>query len=718
MHRIFDKNGRLFEFEPESLVDDTNYVKELAQMCHVSTQAFTSAICRLVAQKPLDDQSGDDVLTVHWMDIVGEYAELFDVMGSLDLVNETIAHCLESGSEACLPCQRESPTNEIEATTESATSTASLNTALPAEASPVASIPEHAVSFPETAAAEVNDMFLWIRPLFKNWVLLSICSGGAYSLQRMDLIENMHSVRQLANDSMEARADAGSQRDIIRLATTLSDALPLNEQAYQLANGLCEYFGCDRVTVLEVNNSNALVLSVSGQPTFNRRSNSVRIGQQMVGRIVKTGEAFWFDGNYSELPDSLTTIIRSYTDETLVNSFALLPLKTMVAPVYPSKEEITQEAISRGSASQQKIVGAVLVEQIEDVLDPEMIGSRWQKVEHLVSNQFSKSRKFDSVFMIRFLTLLGRFTALYRGQTRRKAFAISGVLAVLILGALVIPADFKIRCEGYLKFEDTLEIYAQSDGSVQQLHAFDGKAVNKGDVLLIQSNVSLETEGMKLAGKMNALKIELEELNDSRITASLSPEDEENHRSHDLVKQIRKIEIELQQLQRQKTLIESEIDDLTISAPFDGTIAGWNVENRLFDRPVEKGTHLFSIIPATSKLKLDLRVPDQRAGYVQTAWRDAAMQEKRLPVFFRLASAPNIDRQAVVESVSPGLELDRHVGYTLPIEATPVDEIPTSEQKSKTAVIAKIVCGRKSFAYCKAYEVIDWIHARMFEFLH
>ena len=131
---------------------------------------------------------------------------------------------------------------------------------------------------------------------------------------------------------------------------------------------------------------------------------------------------------------------------------------------------------------------------------------------------------------------------------------------------------------------------------------------------------------------------------------------------------------------------------------------------------MEKGTHLFSLIPKDASFKLELRVPDQRAGYVQTAWQEANENDNELPVVFRLASAPGKDRKANVSFVSPGLERDEHIGYALPIYAMATDEIPEAERKSRTAVMAKVICGRRSFAYCKSYEAIDWIRSKFFEF--
>ena len=189
-----------------------------------------------------------------------------------------------------------------------------------------------------------------------------------------------------------------------------------------------------------------------------------------------------------------------------------------------------REAISPGSASEKKTIGVVQVEQIEDVVQRPVLQERWDGIKRLVLNQYRNSRKYDSIFLVRLWTKLGRFAALYRGQTRRKAIAITSLIAALMIGSLIIPADFKVRCEGYLVFDQTMEFYSKGEGNVTELNVFDGKAVKRGDVLLVQQNHEVTMESAKLAALIAQKKAEVDDLNDCLLYTSPSPRDQRGSR--------------------------------------------------------------------------------------------------------------------------------------------------------------------------------------------
>ena len=111
-----------------------------------------------------------------------------------------------------------------------------------------------------------------------------------------------------------------------------------------------------------------------------------------------------------------------------------------------------------------------------------------------------------------------------------------------------------------------------------------------------------------------------------------------------------------------------------------------------------------------------MKVPDQRSGYVQNAFRKSDSKEKNLQVEFSIASFPDQQYEAEVTHINPGLEQDTDLGYVLPVEAIPTSELPEG-LRAGIPVVAKVECGRKSFIYCKTYEFVDWMHRTTFEYL-
>ena len=758
MHQVYVNATSYFELSEQALIEMDQFVIELAQFCHGESNASASAICYL-------EQSEDESSTVGWFQAIGEDAELLSTFGHAGVWNAEIINAIQTGVETRLLFCRETGTftNQDNDEDEKAESNGVPEYVElgPLEYTPVAdsspgNLPHEngassngrhlakawwTTDFSVASSLYENEVSqerladqphpheepflpspiaaLWIRPLSAINAVVSICQiDQENKTEFIHVVHNAHTLREIHGVLGQARAENESTRKILRLATGLSGSLPLPEQAYHQANEIRQYLDCDRVAIFDINRHCATALAVSGQPKFNRRSNSIRASQDLVGSIAQTGEAFWFNGDFEELSDSLKKKTKRYMDETLVNSFAIFPLIQQEKPTYPSEEETMQEAISPGSASKQKTIGAVLVEQTEDFIDREPVQEEWNLVKPLVTNQYAKSRQYDSIFLIRLWTLLGRFAAFYRGQTKRKAWIITSLIVVFIFGSLLVQSDFKVRCEGYLIVEGTKDLYSQGDGLVSELNVHDGKQVQAGEVLIVQENLELENERLKLIGQISQLRAEIDEFNDKRVSAMLFPESDKDRDSPKSSQEVRKREVELNELLRQKKIVEQEIAHLTIRAPFAGTIAGWKAERRLLDRPLEKGTHLFSVIPLDAECKLELRVPDQRAGYVQTAWQQAQTTQTSLEIVFRLASAPGVDRYGHVTFVSPGLEKDEDIGYALPVYARSQTEIPTTQLRSRTAVMGKVVCGRGSLAYCKSYEALDWLKSKFFEFVY
>ena len=709
MFQILESSGQSLNFSEESVTNFEKFLHELGDFCHALGEATASAIvsCQV-------DES--DELSLTWQGTAGSEVERLENLSGWEHVKPRIRLSLERSMETCLAYCRASgavsPLGNTVSTVESNRGSSATETAN--DNAPIVVILEE--PSPEAPAPALPESVLWIRPISKRCVLLSICPKTSLTKPLLYIVHNAHHARSSCLAELEAKKKHADTRKVVRLAEKVSSKLPLKEQGYLLANEISQFLDCDRVTIFDVNNSSANAIAVSGQPKFDRRSNTIRTGQNMVGRIAKTGSPFWFSGNFDELADSLKDIVRRYTDESLVNSFVLFPIVSTKHPVYPSEEETMLEAINPGSASEEKTIGAVLVEQIEDTLEQPAVESQWKEIHSLVRHQYQNSRKYDSIFLGRWWDALGRFAEFYRGQTKKKAIAITSAIAIVLLGAFLIPADFQIRCEGYLVFENTLEMYSKGEGDVVELLVNDGQEVKAGDLLVVQRNIPMEQELEKIMGEVSETKTEIESLNDSRSMSFFSSNKASENNTEEIAQKVKQLDAKLAKLERQAELAQSNLQLLEYRAPFDGVVAGWKARRRLLGRPLEKGTHLFSLIPLESNFRLELRVPDQRAGYVQTAWAKALEKEETLEVTFKLASSMGKSRLAHVDFVSPGLERDEHIGYSLPIYAAALEKLPAAETKSRTAVLAKVKCGRCSFAYCKSYEVIDWVKSKIFEY--
>ena len=516
----------------------------------------------------------------------------------------------------------------------------------------------------------------------------------------------------------EARIRQNALQEALELGQSTSLTLEKEKSGFLLANGLKSYLNVDRVTLIEQTGTQMRTLAVSGQVTFNRRANVVRYTERLAQVVLKSGEALWFDGDQEELAQPIQKAVRKYIDESLVQSFALLPIVERQQPVFASEEQALIELVNPGRTDIRKIRGAVLVESIQNPIDRSKMEAQWEQARPQVENNFNNAKQHSDMFMLPLILLMTKFFALFRGHTRRTAWGLTLTAAVLIAAGFLIQTDFKVRCEGYLQPEKMHHVFVGKDGVVTQVLAKEGQQVAAGQPLMILQNRELELELANLTGELKEKKQQHEHMIFRRLSHSEdSPEQTSSDLSyHEMAEQTGLLSKQIASLEKRLALKQKQIDSLSVRAPFAGQVMGWNVDRKFLNRPLEQGVRLFSVAKVNNKRLLELKVPDQRSGYVQNAFRKSDSKEKNLQVEFSIASFPDQQYEAEVTHINPGLEQDTDLGYVLPVEAIPTSELPEG-LRAGIPVVAKVECGRKSFIYCKTYEFVDWMHRTTFEYL-
>ena len=516
----------------------------------------------------------------------------------------------------------------------------------------------------------------------------------------------------------EARTRQNALQDALELGQSTSLTLEKEKSGFLLANGLKSYLDVDRVTLIEQTGTHMRSLAVSGQVTFNRRANVVRYTERLAEVVLKSGEALWFDGDQDELAEPIQKAVAKYIDESLVQSFALLPIVQRQQPVFASEEQALIELVNPGRTDIREIRGAVLIESIQNPIDRPKLEARWEQVRPQVENNFNNAKQHSDMFMLPLILLMTKFFALFRGHTRRTAWGLTLAATVLIAAGFLIRTDFKVRCEGYLQPEKMHHVFVGKDGVVTQVLAKEGQQVEADQPLMILQNRELELEFANLTGELK----EKQQQHEHMIYRRLSHSDETSEQTssdlsyHEMAEQTGLLSKQIASLEKRLALKQKQMDSLSVRAPFAGQVMGWNVDRRFLNRPLEQGVRLFSVAKNNDKRLLELKVPDQRSGYIQNAYRQSDSKEENLQVEFSIASFPDQQFEAKVTHINPGLEQDTDLGYVLPVEAIPTSELPEG-LRAGIPVVAKVECGRKSFIYCKTYEFVDWMHRTTFEYL-
>ena len=207
-------------------------------------------------------------------------------------------------------------------------------------------------------------------------------------------------IQQLADQQAgDARTRQNALQDALELGQSTSLTLEKDKSGFLLANGLKSYLDVDRVTLIEQTGTQMRSLAVSGQVTFNRRANVVRYTERLAEVVLKSGEALWFDGNKDELAEPIQKAVAKYIDESLVQSFALLPIVERQQPVFASEEQSLIELVNPGRTDIRKIRGAVLIESIQNPIDRPKLEARWEQVRPQVENNFNNAKQHSDCLL-------------------------------------------------------------------------------------------------------------------------------------------------------------------------------------------------------------------------------------------------------------------------------------------------------------------------------
>ena len=107
---------------------------------------------------------------------------------------------------------------------------------------------------------------------------------------------------------------------------TAHEKLDVRQTAYTIANEGRRLIGCDRVSVAIRRGGSCPIEAVSGQDTFDKRSNVTVMLGKLATAVVKTGEDVWYSGDTSDMAPQVEAALDAYVDESHTKAIAILPL--------------------------------------------------------------------------------------------------------------------------------------------------------------------------------------------------------------------------------------------------------------------------------------------------------------------------------------------------------------------------------------------------------
>lgn len=606
-------------------------------------------------------------------------------------------------------------------------------------------VPPHSGAAPgdDESAANPTEFLLVVAPIVTDrgvdgLVEIFQRTGARLNTQR-GYLRFLMQICELAGEYLKSRrlrdftAKQTLWEQLEGFTSLVHERLDSRTTAFTIANEGRRLIGCDRVTVVLKHGPKYVVEAISGQDTFDKRSNVVRMLRDLSAVVVKSGEDLWYAGDTTNLSPQVEKAVNAYVDESHTKQIAVLPLREADPlsddPNRPKRRE--------------NMLGAIVIEQLVDSRPPDGLMQRVDVVRRHSSTALTNAQSHEHLFLLPLWRTIGKSRFLVAARNLPKTILASMAILAAILAMWLVRWDFTVVSDGRLLPEVRQYVFAAQDGIVYDVPVDDGDAVAAGQVVARQRNRVLEGQITELEGQINTNDGQQRLLDVQYRQAKGRPDS----RDADLISlgsEISKLRGEGESLKSQLAILKEEEANLTITSPIDGKVVTWKVRDLIQNRPVRTGARLMEIANPNKEWELEIDVPEAKMGHVIRYMRQLREQDPDAPleVTFMLASNPGVEFRGRVTHVDSSAEIKGESGNTVRMDvAFDQDELlwmmPGATEKTVAAlkadpaaaakaidelkrnlkvgadIKAKIHCGRKPIGYVWFHELWEFIQSRI-----
>ena len=489
----------------------------------------------------------------------------------------------------------------------------------------------------------------------------------------------------------------------------LQRARTVRDVSMTAANETRRLVNVDRVSVARRRGRKVPVEAVSGQDSVNKRANLTRRMSRLCRAVMKTGEPLTFTGDASKLPPQVDRPLAEYLQESGSRMVLVLPLFDADRDL--GRKHDDPDDVRRRRP--RKVIGALVVERINESRGEPGLNQKLDLLADHVAAALQNAREHERLLIGTPLRVAGRATEWLHGRKLVKTLLAVGTLAAVVAALWLVPYPYRVTGGGKLVPVEQYRVFAPFDGEVTAVHVEGGERVRAGDKLVSLRNPDLAQELLGLQQQINE-----QQSRRAAIYAQLNEASAGGDRDRDRDERLGRLEgelgvadAELAGLVAREKLLSERAAQSEVVAPADGTIATFQVDRLLRNRPVGRGEVLLELMDDAGDWRLELHVPDSRMGHVTD--RIAEVDSDALPVEFVLASDPEHTYAATVDEIAGRFEPDAEAGNVVRVFATPDAPAALPTLRIGTEVKAKIDCGPEPLGFVLFGDVVEFVRKNL-----
>jgi multidrug efflux pump subunit AcrA (membrane-fusion protein) len=463
--------------------------------------------------------------------------------------------------------------------------------------------------------------------------------------------------------------------------------------AYTIANEGRRLIDCDRVSIAINKGRKCVIEAVSGQDTFDKRSNTVTLLSELATAVIATGETIWYTGDTSAMAPQVEEAVHEYVDECHSKAVAVVPLKE------PHDES--------DPTARPKVLGALIVEQIEDSRPRDGMIQRIEIVANHSSIALANSLEYNELFLMPVWRALGKSKWVVEARQLPYTISIGAAVLVALLILCFWPGDFELTGKGKLQPVVRREVFANMDGNIEKVMVEHGDMVKKDQVLARMRNIELSVKMAEAQGQMEQTRAQLIATANA-LDGRLNAEERNRQESEQL-----KLQSQLDSLKQQLELYKIKKAQLNITSPIDGQMVTWDAQQTLMGRPVQQGNALMTVVNPNGDWELEIQMPESRMGFITDAQTELGPD---LRVKWITTTNPGVTHYGKVKEVHRTAEVRGEEGNTVLVRVT-IDKNDAPDRRNGSEVTTRIYCGRASLGYIWLHDLFTFVQKFLFKYL-